>query len=146
MQLHTIKLENPDGLNLIMGQSHFKKTVEDIYNALIGAIPEIQFGLAFTNEAGPTSTFVKQRGTSNVLADLAERNASKIGVSDTFVLFSENAFPVNVMKALKRLPEISEIYCATSNPIEVIVVETQDGRGVMGLVGDYTDPHKQSMA
>ncbi|MFQ5708889.1 MAG: adenosine-specific kinase [bacterium] len=132
MQLHTVKIEKPEGLNVIMGQSHFIKTVEDIYEALVGTVPGIKFGLAFNESSGPR--LVRLSGTDDSLKDLAKQNAMNIGAGHLFILLLENAFPINVMKALKDVPEICEIYCATANPVEVIVAETEQGRGVMGLV------------
>ncbi len=136
MQLQTVKVDNPDGLNVIMGQSHFIKTVEDIHEALVGTIPGIKFGLAFNEASGPR--LVRYSGTDDALIELAKKNAGNIGAGHVFILFMENAFPINVMKALKDVPEICSIYCATANPVEVILAETEQGRGVMGLVDGYS--------
>ena len=136
MQLQTVKVENPDGWNMIMGQSHFIKTVEDIHEALIGTVPGIKFGLAFNEASGPR--LIRFSGTDDALIDLAKKNAGQIGAGHVFILFMDNAFPVNVMKALKDVPEICTIYCATANPVEVILAETEQGRGVMGLVDGYS--------
>lgn len=136
MKLETVKVEKPDGLNMIMGQSHFIKTVEDIHEALVGTVPGIKFGLAFNESSGPR--LVRYSGTDDALIDLAKKNAKNIGAGHLFVLFLENAFPINVLKALKEVPEICEIHCATANPVEVIVAQTDQGRGVMGLVDGYS--------
>ncbi|MFQ5864561.1 MAG: adenosine-specific kinase [bacterium] len=136
MKLETVKVEKPDGLNMIMGQSHFIKTVEDIHEALVGTIPGIRFGLAFNESSGPR--LVRYSGTDDSLIDLAKKNAKNIGAGHLFVLFMENAFPINVMKALKGVPEICEIYCATANQVEVVVAETNQGRGIMGLIDGYS--------
>ena len=135
MKLETVKIDKPEGLNMIMGQSHFIKTVEDIHEALVGTVPGIKFGLAFNESSGPR--LVRYTGTDESLIELAKQNALKIGAGHVFVLFLENAFPINVMKALKDVPEICEIYCATANPVEVVVAETEQGRGVMGLIDGY---------
>lgn len=136
MNLQTVKIEKPEGLNMIIGQSHFIKTVEDIHEALVGTVPGIKFGLAFNESSGPR--LVRYTGTDDALIDLAKKNARNIGAGHLFILFLENAFPINVMKALKDLPEICEIYCATANPVEVVVAETDQGRGVMGLVDGFS--------
>ncbi|MFQ5822528.1 MAG: adenosine-specific kinase [bacterium] len=136
MKLETVKVEKPEGLNMIMGQSHFIKTVEDIHETLVGTIPGIKFGLAFNESSGPR--LVRYSGTDDKLIDLAKKNANNIGAGHLFVLFLENAFPINIMKALKEVPEICEIYCATANPVEVIVAQTDQGRGVLGLIDGYS--------
>ncbi|MFQ5638728.1 MAG: adenosine-specific kinase [bacterium] len=135
MPLQTVKIENPQGVNMIMGQSHFIRTLDDIHEILVGSIPEIQFGLAFNKAPGPR--MIQHSGNDDRLVDLAKKNADRINAQDTFVLFMNNAFPIHVMKALKHIPEISNIYCATSHQIEVLVIENECGRGVMGLVDDY---------
>ncbi|MFQ5754226.1 MAG: adenosine-specific kinase [bacterium] len=136
MQLQTVKVENPNNINMVMGQSHFIKTVEDIHEALVGTIPGIKFGLAFNESSGPR--LVRHSGTDDALIELAKKNAGKIAAGHLFILFMENAFPINVMKALKAVPEICTIYCATSNPVEVILAETEQGRGVLGLIDGYS--------
>lgn len=135
MPLQTIKVENPNGLNMIMGQSHFTETVEDIYKALIARVPGIQFGVAFSKASKPSA--VKHSGTDDGLVDLAMKNVCMIGAENTFVLFMNHAFPVSVMRALREVPQICKIYCATAKPVEVIVIENEKGRGVMGLVRNY---------
>jgi adenosine/AMP kinase len=136
MNLQTVKIEKPEGLNMIMGQSHFIKTVEDIHEALVGTVPGIKFGLAFNESSGPR--LVRFTGTDDALIELAKKNAKNIGAGHLFILFLENAFPINVMRALKEVPEICEIYCATANPVEVVVAETDQGRGIMGLIDGYS--------
>ncbi|MFQ5769322.1 MAG: adenosine-specific kinase [bacterium] len=136
MNLQTVKIEKPEGLNMIMGQSHFIKTVEDIHEALVGTVPGIKFGLAFNESSGPR--LVRFTGTDDTLIELAKKNAKSIGTGHLFILFLDNAFPINVMKALKEVPEICTIYCATANPVEVVVAETDQGRGVLGLVDGYS--------
>lgn len=133
MPLQTIKLENPKGVHVVLGESHFTTIVDDIHAALTRALPELQFGLAFKEAA--RSNGIRLVGTNEDLKQLAAKNADNIGVGDMFVLFLDGEYPVDVMKALKEVPEIVEIYCA-GKPVEVIVVETEKGRGVMGMVDE----------
>ncbi len=134
MQLRTVKVEKPDGLNIIMGQSRVIRTVDEIHDVLVDTIPGIRFGVALNEGAEPE---VKFSGTDKLLVELATRNAANIGADHLFVLLTENAIPVNVMKSLKEVSDIAEIYCATDNSIEVIVVDTESGCGVMGLANDH---------
>ncbi|RMD94947.1 MAG: hypothetical protein D6813_01245 [Calditrichaeota bacterium] len=136
MKMETVKIENPKGLNMIMGQAHFIKTVEDIHEALVTTVPNIKFGLAFNEASG--HRLIRFTGTDESLIDLAKKNAKNIGAGHLFILFLDNAFPINVMKALKDVPEICKIYCASANPVEVIVAETEQGRGVLGLIDGFT--------
>jgi adenosine/AMP kinase len=132
MELHAVAIENPQGLNLIFGQSHFIKTVEDLHEALVGTVPGIRFGLAFCESSGPR--LVRTSGTDHALIDLAARNATGVGCGHTFFIFLGNAYPVNVLGAVRQVPEVCQIYCATANPVEVIVAATDAGRGVLGVV------------
>ncbi|HTD47215.1 MAG TPA: adenosine-specific kinase [bacterium] len=132
MELHAVPIENPEGLNLIFGQSHFIKTVEDLHEALVGAVPGIRFGLAFCESSGPR--LVRTSGTDPALVDLAARNARAVGCGHTFLIFLGNAYPVNVLGAVRQVPEVCQVYCATANPVEVIVAATARGRGVLGVV------------
>ena len=132
MELHAVPMENPQGLNLIFGQSHFIKTVEDLHEALVGAVPGIRFGLAFCESSGPR--LVRTSGTDPALIELAARNAMAVGCGHTFLIFLGNAYPVNVLGAVRQVPEFCQIYCATANPVEVIVAATERGRGVLGVV------------
>jgi adenosine/AMP kinase len=132
MELKTVRIENPDELNLILGQSHFIKTVEDLHEALVTAIPGIQFGLAFCEASGPC--LIRRSGTNEELEQLAVRNAQAIGAGHSFLVFLKDAFPINVMHAVKRVPEVCRIFCATANPVQVIVAETEQGRGILGVI------------
>lgn len=132
MDIRTVPLENPESQNVIIGQSHFIKTVEDIHEAMINSVPGVQFGLAFCEASG--EALVRKSGTSDELTALAVKNALAIGAGHVFVLFLGNAFPVNVLNAIKGVPEVCRVYCATANPLEVLVVETEQGRGVVGVV------------
>ena len=132
MDLHVVPVENPQGLNLIFGQSHFIKTVEDLHEALVGTVPGIRFGLAFCESSGPR--LVRTSGTDPALVELAQRNAVGVGCGHTFFIFLGNAYPVNVLGAVRQVPEVCQIYCATANPVEVIVAATDQGRGVLGVI------------
>ncbi|HEY4667875.1 MAG TPA: adenosine-specific kinase [Anaerolineales bacterium] len=132
MELHTVKIEKPDSVNLILGQSHFIKTVEDLQEALVGAVPGIKFGLAFCEASGPS--LVRAAGTSPELVELAKKNALALAAGHVFLILLGNAFPVNVLNAVKMVPEVCGIFCATANPVEVILAETEQGRGVLGVV------------
>ena len=123
----------PEEINVILGQSHFIKTVEDIHEALINTVPGIQFGLAFCEASG--KCLVRWSGTNPEMIELAQRNAQALGAGHTFVLFlGEGFYPVNVLNALKQVPEVCHIFCATANPVEVIMAQTAQGRGVLGVV------------
>jgi len=132
MELHTVKIEKPETVNLILGQSHFIKTVEDLQEALVGAVPGIQFGLAFCEASGPA--LVRAAGTSPELVELAKKNALALAAGHVFLILLGNAFPINVLNAVKMVPEVCRIYCATANPVEVILAETEQGRGVLGVI------------
>jgi len=132
MELKTIPIEKPDELNLILGQSHFIKTVEDLHEALVTAIPGIQFGLAFCEASGPC--LIRYSGTNEELERLAIRNAEAIGAGHSFIVFLKDAFPINVMNAVKRVPEVCRIFCATANPVQVVVAEDGGGRGILGVI------------
>ncbi len=132
MDLKLVQIENPDALNLILGQSHFIKTIEDIHEALVNAVPGIQFGVAFCEASG--HTLVRHSGTNEELEQLAIRNARAIGAGHSFIVFLRDAFPINVLQAIKRVPEVCRIYCATANPAQIIVAETDQGRGILGVI------------
>lgn len=132
MDLKLVPIENPDELNLILGQSHFIKTVEDVHEALVNAVPGIQFGLAFCEASG--ERLVRHSGTDPKLEELAVRNAQTVGAGHSFLVFLGNAFPVNVLQAIKRVPEVCRVFCATANPVQVVVAETGQGRGILGVI------------
>jgi adenosine/AMP kinase len=132
MELLSVAIEKPESANLILGQSHFIKTVEDLHEALVGAVPGIQFGLAFCESSGPA--LVRSSGTSAELTELARRNALALSAGHVFLILLGNAFPINVLNAVKMVPEVCHIFCATANPVEVILAETEQGRGVLGVV------------
>jgi len=128
----TVEIEKPEDVNVILGQSHFIKTVEDVYEALVGTSPHLRFGIAFCEASGPC--LVRRAGNDEVLTELAVRNATAIGAGHFFIVFLREGFPVNVLNQLKQVPEVCRIYCATANPVEVIVVQTEHGRGIAGVV------------
>jgi len=132
MDLLTVPIQKPDDVNLILGQAHFIKTVEDLHEALAGSVPGIQFGVAFCESSGPA--LVRASGTSPEMVDLAKSNALRLAAGHAFLIFLKNAYPVNVLNAVKAVPEVCGIFCATANPVEVILAETEQGRGVMGVV------------
>lgn len=132
MELLTVKIEKPDDVNLILGQSHFIKTVEDLHEALVTAVPGIKFGLAFCESSGPA--LVRWSGTDPELTELAKRNAFEIGAGHSFIIFLRDSFPINVLGAVKQVPEVCRIFCATSNAVEVILAETEQGRGILGVI------------
>lgn len=144
MQIISVKIKNPDGKNLIFGQAHFIKTVEDIHEALVGAVPGIKFGLAFCEASGPR--LIRTSGTDETMVKLALTNAQAVGCGHTFFIFLENAFPINVLNAVKMVPEVVRIFAATANPMEVIVARTKQGGGVLGVVdgGHPTEVEKKS--
>lgn len=135
-RLTLVPVENPDGLNLILGQAHFIKTVDDVHQALAGSSPHLRFGVAFCEASGPR--LVRRSGNDAGLVDLAVANALAIGAGHAFVVVLREGFPVNVLNALKLVPEVCRIFCATANPVQVVVAETALGRGVLGVVDGET--------
>ena len=132
MELSTVPIENPEGLNLILGQSHFIKTVEDLHETLAGSSPSLRFGIAFCEASG--KRLVRISGNDDDLVALAARNAEAIGAGHSFLVFLRDGFPVNVLNAVKQVPEVCRIFCASANPVEVVVGETELGRGILGVV------------
>ncbi len=132
LEIKTVLVENPDSLNFILGQTHFIKTAEDLHEALVNAVPGIKFGLAFCEASGPC--LVRLEGNDKTLKDLAARNAMAIGAGHTFIIFMRDAYPVNLLRAIRDVPEVVNIFCATANPVEVVVAEGRDGRGVLGVI------------
>jgi adenosine/AMP kinase len=132
LEFKIIKIKKPDEVNVILGQSHFIKTVEDLYEALVNSVPGIKFGIAFVESSGACK--VRSEGNDPELRKLAEVNALEIGAGHSFVIFMKNAYPINVLNAIKAIPEVCAIYCASANPVEIIIVETDMGRGILGVV------------
>ena len=132
MELKTIPIEKPEDLNFILGQSHFIKTVEDLHEVLVATVPGIRFGLAFCEASGPC--LVRVSGNDAKLIAVAKSNALNIGAGHSFIVFIENAYPVNVLRLISAVPEVVNIFCATANPVEVIVAESKQGRGILGVI------------
>jgi uncharacterized protein len=132
MDLMTVKIENPNEYNMILGHSHFIKTVEDIHEAMVNAIPMAKFGVAFCEAS--QDCLVRYSGTDDELIELARKNAFALAAGHSFILFMKQAYPVNVLNAIKNVPEVCRIFCATANPVEVIIAETEQGRGILGVI------------
>ena len=133
MELKVVQIEKPEALNLILGQSHFIKTVEDLHEALVGSVPGIKFGLAFCESSGPA--LVRASGTDDELTERAKQTALKLGAGHSFIIFlGEGFYPINVLNAVKAAPEVCRIFCATANPVDVIIAETEQGRGILGVI------------
>lgn len=125
-------VDNPEGLNLVLGQSHFIKTVEDLHEALVGTSPHTRFGLAFCEASGPC--LVRRSGNDDDLVQLATVNAERIGAGHSFIVFLREAYPLNVLNAVKHVPEVCHVFCATANPVSVVVAVTETGRGILGVI------------
>ena len=136
MELKIVKIENPDSLNMILGQSHFIKTVEDIHEVMVSTVPMAKFGLAFC-EASDVC-LVRHSGTDSEMLELAKKNAYALSAGHSFIVFMKDMFPVNVLNAIKNVPEVCRIFCATANPVEVIIAETELGRGILGVIDGYS--------
>ena len=135
MDTKVVNVKVPDGCNAILGQSHFIKTVEDLYEALVNAVPTVEFGLAFCESSGPC--LVRYEGNDPELKELASKTAYQLSAGHTFVIFMRNAFPINVLDKVKSVPEVCNIYLATANPFQVILAETEQGRGILGVVDGF---------
>lgn len=133
INLTAVQIEKPEPVNFVLGQTHFIKSVEDIHEALVGAVPGIKFGLAFCEASG--KCLVRWSGTDPAMIDLARKNAVAIGAGHSFIVFlAEGFYPINVLNALKELPEVCRIFCATANPTQVLLAQTDQGRGIIGVV------------
>ena len=132
MELNSVRLNIPEGCNIILGQTHFIKTVEDLYEILVGSVPNVRFGIAFNEASGPC--LVRKEGNEPELVNAAVDNIREVGAGHTFIIVLKNAFPINVLNAVKLCQEVCSIYCATANPVEVIIAETQQGRAILGVV------------
>jgi adenosine/AMP kinase len=135
MELLTVKIEKPDEINVILGQAHFIKTVEDLHEALVTCVGGIKFDLAFCEASGPC--LVRVSGTDPELLELAQRHALNLAAGHSFLIFLREVFPINVLNAVKNVPEVCRIFCATANPVEVIVGETDQGRAILGVVDGF---------
>ncbi len=135
MDIKVVAIENPEQLNLILGQSHFIKTVEDMHEAIVATVPGAKFGLAFC-EASDVC-LVRHSGTDEGLVELAKQNAFALAAGHSFIVFMKDMFPINILNAVKNLPEVCRIFCATANPVEVVVGETAQGRGILGVIDGF---------
>lgn len=135
MEFKLIKIEKPEEMNLILGQAHFIKTVDDLHEALATAVPGIQFGLAFCESSGPC--LVRASGTDPSLMELAKKNAYALSAGHLFLILLRGVYPINVLNAVKSVQEVCTIYCASANPVEVILAESDQGRGVMGVIDGF---------
>ena len=132
MEISTVRFDKPEDLNVILGQSHFIKTIEDLHEALVGSAPTLRFGVAFCEASGPC--LVRWSGNDQELIDIATRNAQAIGAGHSFVIALRDGFPINVLNAVKAVPEVCRIFCATANPLEVVVGQSEQGRAILGVV------------
>jgi uncharacterized protein len=132
LELKVVAIEKPDDVNFILGQSHFIKTIEDLHEVMVGAVPGVKFGVAFCEASGPS--LVRWSGNDDALVDLARRNALALATGHAFIVFMRNAFPINVLNAVKAVPEVCGVFCATANAVQVVVAETALGRGILGVI------------
>lgn len=132
LELKLVRIKKPDDVNLILGQSHFIKTVEDLYELLVNSVPGIKFGLAFVESSGACK--IRSEGNDPELKKIAQDSALEIGAGHSFLILLKNAYPINVLNAIKSVPEVCGIYCASANPVEVIIAETETGRGILGVI------------
>jgi adenosine/AMP kinase len=136
MELKTVKMEFPEEANIIIGQTHFIKTTEDLYEVMVNAVPGMKFGLAFNEASGPC--LIRAEGNDQELKSLAIKNVKVIGAGHIFVIILKDAFPINILNSIKNCPEICTIFCATANQVEVIIAQTDLGRGVLGVIDGYS--------
>jgi len=136
MELKAIKVDVPEGTNIILGQTHFIKTTEDLYEIIVTTAPQARFGIAFTEASGPC--LIRTEGNDISLIDVCGKNLQAIGAGHIFCILLKNAYPINVLNAIKNCPEVCSIYCATANPLEVVVAETEQGRGVLGVIDGFS--------
>ncbi len=132
MELTTVAIDKPTDINFILGQSHFIKTIEDLHEAIVQTVPQMKFGIAFCESSGPA--LVRCTGNDPGLVGLAQKNALALSCGHCFIIFMTDGFPINILNAIKAAPEVCTIFCATANPVEVIVAETANGRGILGVI------------
>jgi len=132
MELKIVKIEKPEDVNMILGQSHFIKTVEDVHEVMVTSVPGAKFGLAFCESSG--ACLVRASGTDAELVELAKQNAFALSAGHSFIVFMREAYPINFLNAIKNVPEVCRIFCATANPVEVVIAETEQGRGILGVI------------
>ena len=144
LELKSVRMEVPADTNIIIGQSHFIKTVEDLYEAVATTVPQAKFGLAFNESSGACLT--RSEGNDPALRDAAIRNAQALACGHTFVLMLQNAYPINLLPAIRNVPEVCSIFCATANPVEVLVAQSEQGRGVLGVIDGSSPKGVESQA
>ena len=132
MELKIVKIEKPEEVNMILGQSHFIKTVEDVHEVMVTSVPGAKFGLAFCESSG--ACLVRASGTDEELVELAKKNAFALSAGHCFIVLMRDAYPINFLNAIKNVPEVCRIFCATANPVEVVIAETEQGRGILGVI------------
>ncbi len=132
LEIEAIRMEFPSDANILVGQSHFIKTVEDLYEAVATTVPQARFGLAFNESSGACLT--RSEGNDQALQEIAVRNAQALGSGHTFVLVIQNAYPINILSAIRNVPEVCTIFCATANPVEIVVARSEQGQGVLGVI------------
>lgn len=132
MDIKIVRIDKPEEMNFILGQSHFIKTVEDIHEAIVSTVPQMKFGIAFCESSGPA--LVRHSGNDPGLVELAKKNAWNLAAGHSFIIFMENGYPINILNAVKGLPEVCRVFCATANPVEVVIAETEAGRGILGVI------------
>ncbi len=132
METRIVTIEKPTDMNFILGQSHFIKTVEDLYEAIVQTVPGMKFGIGFCESSGPA--LVRWAGNEPKLTDLAKKNAMALSCGHSFIIFMEDGFPINILNTIKNVQEVCRIFCATANPVEVVVAETEQGRGILGVI------------
>jgi len=132
MEIKTVAIDKPEEMNFILGQSHFIKTVEDIHEAIVGTAPQMKFGIAFCESSRPS--LVRYSRNDDALIELTKKNALQIAAGHSFIIFMANGFPINILNAVKNVPEVCRVFCATANPVEVIIAETEEGRGILGVI------------
>ena len=136
MEIKTIKIENPEELNFILGHAHFIKTVEDIHEAIVCTVPDAKFGVAFCEAS--MECLVRYSGTDEQMVELAKTNAYELSAGHSFIIFMKDMFPINILNTIKNIPEVARVHCATANPVEVVVAETDQGRGIMGVIDGFS--------
>jgi len=144
VEFHVVAIEKPEDMNVIVGQAHFIKTVEDVHETLAGTSPHLRFGVAFCEASGPC--LVRRSGNDDELVDLATRNALAVAAGHSFFVFLRDGYPVNVLNQLKQVPEVCRVFCATANPVQVLVAETDLGRGIVGVVDGFVPAGVESAA
>jgi len=132
METKIVKVDKPENVNIIIGQAHFIKTVEDLYEVIVSTVPNIKFGLAFCESSG--ACLVRSEGNNEELKKIAADNALAIGAGHSFIIVIQEAYPINILNAIKDIPEVCSIYCASANPVELIIIETEQGRGILGVI------------